>query len=206
MRMEDDVDAPDGVDLDGHVDMEMDCDDEEEEDEEEDDKDEENEEEKEEEEDEEDEDEDDGHEPRMIHLGELANASADDVDTIVDDQPLVSAEQGQEMRNHTSEPQSPAPAPWAHTLEPRPWPRTPETSLFGGLDFLWLVMLQQPRPAVPTPQPDEAARYTLDPDVGQQLLGESAGVDSLPYVPHPHVPLCDFLLPDVCLDGSVGEE
>jgi hypothetical protein len=70
-------------------------------------------------------------------------------------------------------------------------------------------------------QEAEAARNTLDVDVNQQLLIESAGGDSLSDVPLPDVPLLDVPLPDVSLpdvplpdvplpevrlDGSVGEE
>ena len=80
---------------------------------------------------------------------------------------------------------------------------------------------QKPRPAAPTLREAEAARNTSDVDVEQQLLGESAGGDSLPDVPHPDVPLPDIPLPDVPLpddalpdvplpearqDGSVGKE
>jgi len=123
MRMEDDVYAPDIVVLDSDVDMEWDGDDEEEEDEEEEDEEEEDEEEEDEEEEEEDEeedeDEDDGKEPRTIGQGEMVNTSADDVDTIVDNQPIMLPEQGQEMREHTSWLQHLAPAPWPQTLEPR---------------------------------------------------------------------------------------
>ena len=50
---------------------------------------------------EEDQDEDDGKEPQTIGQGEMVNTSADDVDTIIDDQPIVLPEQGQEMREHT---------------------------------------------------------------------------------------------------------
>jgi len=122
MRIEDDVDARDSVDLDGDVDMVRDGDDEEEEDEEEDDKDEEDEKEKEEEEDEEDEDEDedDGKEPRTIRQGEMVNSSADDVDTMVNDQRIVLPEQSQELRKHTPPPQPPAPAPRPQSPEPHP--------------------------------------------------------------------------------------
>jgi hypothetical protein len=76
--MEDDVDAPDSVDLDGEVDMEWHGDDDEEEDGEEEDK------EKEGEEKVEEAEEDDGKEPRTIGQGELVHTSADDVDTMVD--------------------------------------------------------------------------------------------------------------------------
>ena len=99
MRMEHDVDAPDGVDSDGDADMVTDGDDEEEEDEQEED------------EEEEDEDKDDGNEPQTIGRGEMVNTSADNVDTMVDDQPIVLPEHGQEMREHTARPQHPVPTP-----------------------------------------------------------------------------------------------
>jgi len=59
---------------------------------------------KEDEEEEEDEDEDDGKEPRTIGQGEMVNTSADNVDTMVDNQPIMRPEQGQEMREHTPRP------------------------------------------------------------------------------------------------------
>jgi len=78
------------------------------------------------------------------------------------------------------------------------------------------VTPQKPRPAAPTLRESEAAGNTSDVDVDLQLLGESAGGDSLPDVPLPDVPLPDVILPDVplpdvplpeaCPDGSVGEE
>jgi hypothetical protein len=106
--MEDDVDAVEGVDFDGDFDMERDSDDEEEDDEVGDD------------EEEEDKDEDDGKKPRTIGQGEMVNSSADDVDTTVDDPPMVLPEQGQGMCKHTPQPQPPAPAPWPQTLELHP--------------------------------------------------------------------------------------
>jgi hypothetical protein len=84
MRMEDDVDAPDGVDLDSDVDMQRDGDDEEKEDEEEEDK---VEEDKEEEEDEDDE-EHDGKDPRTISQRVMVHTPADYIDRIVDDQQI----------------------------------------------------------------------------------------------------------------------
>jgi hypothetical protein len=69
---------------------------------------------------EEDKDEDDGKEPRTIGEGEMVNTSADDVDTMVDDRPIMLPEQGQEMREHTPRPQPPAPAPQLQTPEPLP--------------------------------------------------------------------------------------
>ena len=199
MRMEDDVDAPDGVDLDGDVDMKRDGDDEEEQDEEEkDDKKEDEEEEEEEvvvdEDEEEDRDEDDDKEPQTIGKGEMVNTSADDVDTMVDDEPIVLPEQGQEMRKHT---------PWPQPLAPAPWPQTPKTHPLSGLEHLGIVTPQKPRLAVPTLREAEAAGNTsdvdVDVDVDQQLLIELAGGDSLPDVPLPDVPLPDIPLPDIPL-------
>jgi hypothetical protein len=163
--MEDDVDAPDGFDLDGDVDMEWDGDDAE--DEEEDD-------EKEEDEKEEevvDEDEDNGKEPWTIGQGEMVNTSEDDADTMVDDQPTVLPEQGQEMRKQTPWPQPLALTPRPQTPESRPRPRTPETHSLSGLEFLGLVTPPKPRPAAPTLREAEAAGNISDVDVEQQLLG-----------------------------------
>jgi len=78
------------------------------------------------------------------------------------------------------------------------------------------VTPQKRRPAAPTLREAEAAGNTSDVDLEQQLLGESAGGDSLPDVPFPDVPLPDVPLRDVplphvpvaeaCPDGSVVEE
>jgi len=196
MCMEDDVDAPDGVDLDGDVDMERDGDDDEQKDEE---KEDEEVVEEEDEDEEEDQDEDDGKERRTLGQAEMVTKSAEDIDNMVDDQPIVLPEQGQEMREHTPRPQPPAPAPRPQTPEPHPQPRTPETHPLSGLEHLGLVTPQKPRPAVPTLREAGAAGNTLDVDVDvdvdQQPLMESAGGDSLPDVP----------LPEARPDGSVGE-
>jgi hypothetical protein len=80
---------------------------------------------------------------------EMVNPSADDTDTIVYDLPTKLREQGQEMREHTPQPQYPAIAPRPHTPERRPRQRTLETPILRGLEFLGLVMLQKPRPAAP---------------------------------------------------------
>jgi hypothetical protein len=149
----------------------------------------------------------------------MVNTSADDVDTMVDDQPIVLPEQGQEMSE--PRPQRPAPAPRPQTPEPRPRQRTPETHPLSGLQHLGIVTPRKRRPAVPTFQEAEAAGNTTDVDVNQQLLIESAGGHCLSDVPLPHVPLQDVPLPDIPLpdvplpdvpvpevrpDGSVGEE
>jgi len=111
------------VDSAGDVDIERDSDVEDEEDDDEKDEKEEEmvdegEEEKNEDEDEDvDEDEDNGKEPWMIGQGEMVNSSADDVDTMVDDQPTVLHEQGQEICKHT---------PWPQPLVPALWPQSPE--------------------------------------------------------------------------------
>jgi hypothetical protein len=103
------------------------------------------------------------------------------------------------MRKHTPPPQPPVPAPQPQTTEPSPQPRTPETYTLSGLDFLRLVTPQKPRPAAPTLREAEAAGNTSHVDVEQQLLGQSAGGNSLPDVPLPDVPLLDVPLPDVPL-------
>jgi len=193
MRMEDDVDAPYGVDLDSNLDMDRDGDDEEDNEEKEDSAGE--------DEEEEDEDEDDGKEPQTIGQGEKVNTSADIVDTMVDDQPMVFPEQGKEMREYTPWPHPLAPATQPQTLEPRAWPRTAEADPLSGLEILGLVTPQKPRPAVPTLREADAARYPSEVDVDQQRLSESADGDSL----------CDVLLPKVHWpyahpDFSVGME
>jgi hypothetical protein len=204
LRMKDDVDAPEGVDVDGDVHMQRDGGNEEAEDkeEEEEDKVKEDEEEKV----DEDEYEDDSKEPRTIRQGEMVNTSADDVDTIVVNQPIVCPEQGQEMRDDTSRPHPPAHAPQPHSLEPCSRPRTPETHPLNGLEHSGLEMPQKPRPAEPSLLEAEAAGTTSDVDVDQQVLGESACCDSLPDVPLPDIPLPDVALPEMGSDGPSGEE
>jgi hypothetical protein len=124
----------------------------------------------------------------------MVNTSADDVDSMLDDPPIVLPKQGQEMREHTPRPLPPAPAPrpQTHVLYPRP--RTLETHPLSGLEYLGFVMLQKPRPAVPTVQEAEAAGNTSDVDVDQLLLIELAGGGGLPDVPLPDVPLHERLL------------
>jgi hypothetical protein len=56
-------------------------------------------------------DEDDGKEPRTLGQGVMVNTSADDVDTMVESQPIVIPEQGEDMPKHTIWRQPPAPAP-----------------------------------------------------------------------------------------------
>jgi hypothetical protein len=165
--------------------MERDGDDDEEEDEQEQDEDmqDEVEVEDEDEDEEEDKNEDDGKEPRTIGHGEMVNTSGDDADTMVDDEPTVLPEQGQEMRKYTPWAQPPAPAPPPRTPEPHPRPRTPETHTLSGLEFLVLVTPQKPRPAVPTLREAEAAGNTLDVDVEQHLLSDSAGADISADIP-----------------------
>jgi len=97
----------------------------------------------------------------------MVNTLADDADTMVDDEPTVQPEQGQEMREHTPWPQPLAPHPPPQTLEPPPRPRTPETHTLSGLEFLGHVMPQKPRPAAPTLREAEAAGNPSDVDVEQ---------------------------------------
>jgi len=210
MHMENDMDGPDGIDLDSHVDMERDGDDKQQEDEEEDDEGEEDEEEEDEDE-EEYKDTDDGKEPWTIGQREMVNTSSDKVDTMVDNQPIMLPGQDQKVREHTPWPQPPEPAPQPQTPEPHPRPQTPETHPHSGLENFGHLTPQKPRLAVPTLREAETSRNTLDVDMDQQLISESAGGDSLPDVPLPDVPLPDVPLPDapahkVRQNGSVGKE
>jgi hypothetical protein len=148
INVEDDVDAPDSVDLDGHVVIELDCDDNEQEDQENADLEEVAEEDVNEEEDQ---DEDDGKEPRRNGQGDMVNTSADDFDAVVDDQPIMLPEQCQDMSEHTPRPQPPAAATLPDTLAPCPRPPCTETDPLSRLEHLELVTPQKPRPGVPTP-------------------------------------------------------
>jgi len=160
MLVEDEVDAPYGTDLDCNVDMERDCNDVEKEDEQEEDEHEEDEEkedeqeeemeeeeEEEEENEEEDEDEDDGKDPQTVGQREMVNALANDVGTMVEDQPMVLPDQGQEMCEHTQWPQLLGPAPYPQTAEPRRWPQTTETHTLGGRECSRLVTPQKTSPS-----------------------------------------------------------
>jgi len=108
MHMENNLDTPYSVDLDGEVDMEKDGDDEEKEDEEDED-----EEEQEDDNEAEDKNEDDGIEPQTIGQGEVVYTSADDVDTVVEEWLFVLHKGAQEMCQHTRRPHTPVPAPSA---------------------------------------------------------------------------------------------
>jgi hypothetical protein len=52
----------------------------------------------------------------MIRQGEMVNTSPHNVDTMVDKQPIVLSDQGQEVREHTTRPQPPGPAPSSKTF------------------------------------------------------------------------------------------
>jgi hypothetical protein len=108
MCMEDVVDTPEGIELRGDVDVDRDGDDQAEEDAQMEDK------------EEQDMDDDDGKNSRTIGQGEMVNISADHIDTMVDNQPIVLPKQGQEMCEHTPRLQPPAPASRPQTPEPRP--------------------------------------------------------------------------------------
>jgi hypothetical protein len=99
----------------------------------------------------------------------MVNTLPDDVDTMVDDQPIVLPEQRQEMREPRLQPAERA--PWPQSPEPRPRPHTSETQPLSGLEYLWLAMPQKPRPAVPTLRDAEVAGNTADVDVNQLLRG-----------------------------------
>jgi hypothetical protein len=115
--MEDDVDEADGVDLGGVVDMQKDGNDDEGEYEAQADK---EEVEEEDEDEEEDQDEDDSKEPRTLGQGEIVHTSADDVDILVNDEPVVVPDQAQQMRAHTPLPQPQVRAPHPQTFESCP--------------------------------------------------------------------------------------
>jgi hypothetical protein len=202
MCTQDDVDTPDSVNLGGDVDMEWDSDDAEEKDEE-----------KEDEDKEENKDEDEGKKPPTIGQGKMPNTVADDVDTMVDNQPIVLPEQGQEISEHTPQPQPPAPTPRPQTTEPRPPLQNLETYPFSGLEHMVVVTPQKPHLAVPTLQENKTAGNTsdVDMDVDLQLLSKLPGDDILhevpsPDFPFPHVPLLDSPPPAACPVGSVGKE
>jgi hypothetical protein len=148
---------------------------------------------------EEDKDEDDCKQSRTIAQGEMVNTSADDADTMVDNEPTLRPEQCQEMREHTTWPQ---PLPYAlqpQIPEPSSRPRTPETHTLSQLEFLEHVMPLKYLPAAPTRRHAEAAENTLDVDVDLQLIGELADCDWIPDVPLLDVPLLDVPLRDVPL-------
>jgi len=163
MRMEDDMDAPCGVDLVCDEGLTRDSDDFEEEVEDIEDEAVEEEEEKE----EEDENVNDGKEPRTIGQGEIVTTSADNVDAMIVNQPIMIPEQGQEMEKHTPGPQLPEPAPWPETPQPCPPPQTPEIHPLTWLESFGLVMAQICCAGLPAPQGSEGARITLDVNVNQ---------------------------------------
>jgi len=188
IRMEDDVCAPNDIDLDSDVDIIWDGKDEVEENDQ-----------GEEDEEEEDEDEDDGKEARTIGQRDIIYTLADNVDTIVDNQPIVLPEQGQKMHKHTPHPHPPAPAPRPQTLQLHPQQQTPATHLLSGCVYLRLLIRRKPRPAVTTLEEAVAAGSTVHVDVDQELLIESAGGEILSDVPGAVLLICDVPLPDITL-------
>jgi hypothetical protein len=123
---------------------------------------------------------------------------ADNIDTIVDDEPNMLPEPGLVMGESTPRPERPVPAPRPHTPEPLPQPRTPETFPITGLEYLGLRKPQKLRPAAPTLREAEAMENTLDVDGEHQQLGESAGGHRL----H-DIALLDVPLPETRPDDSV---
>jgi hypothetical protein len=71
---------------------------------------------------EEDEEQDGGKEHQIIGQGEMIITSADDRDTMGDNQPILLPGQGQEVCEHTPKPQPPAPGPKPETPDPYPLP------------------------------------------------------------------------------------
>jgi hypothetical protein len=80
----------------------------------------------------------------------MVNTSADDVDTMVDNQPIVLPEQGQEIREHTPPPHAPAHATRPPTLYTLAQPGTPETHPRIVLEHLGLMKQVKPLTVVPT--------------------------------------------------------
>jgi hypothetical protein len=199
MGMEDDMDTPDGVDLDGDVDMDRAGEDEEDDDGE----DEKVEEKVDEDEDEnKDEDENNGKELWTIGQGEMVNTSANDPDTMIDDQPTVLPDHGQKMCEYTPWLQTPAPDTRPHTPEPRPRPQPLDPHTLSWLEFLGLLTSEKPRTVASTLREADTAGNTSDHYVEQQLLDESVGGESLPDCPVPDVPVPDVRLPDVPLSDA----
>jgi hypothetical protein len=136
----------------------------------------------------------------MIGQEDMVKMSAGDVATLVDDQPLAIPEQGQGIREHTTRSQPLAPGELRQSLETRPRPRTPETNPLSGLEHLGYVTPQKHHHTVPTHPEDEAAGNCFNVDLDQQLLGGSAGGDSVP-----DVPLHNANLLEAHPDRAVGE-
>jgi hypothetical protein len=80
----------------------------------------------------------------------MVNTSADNVDTMVHNQPIVLREQCHEMREHTPLPKPPALAAQRTTLAPRPRPKTLQAHPLSGWVDVGLVTLQNSRPALPS--------------------------------------------------------
>jgi hypothetical protein len=97
----------------------------------------------------------------------MLNTLADNVDTMVDYQPIVLPVHGQVIRKHIPYPQPPAPAPRAENPERRPRPCTAETPPLIGLGDLGLVTPEKPCLAVTCLHKAEAAGNTSDVDVDQ---------------------------------------
>jgi hypothetical protein len=70
---------------------------------------------------------------------EMINTSADDTDTMVDDQPSALPKHAQEMLENTPWVQALAPTAQPETPEPHTRQQTPETHTPSGLEFLGLV-------------------------------------------------------------------
>jgi hypothetical protein len=138
-------------------------------------------------------------------MGEMVNPSADDVYPLVDKGPSVLPDQGQEMHEHTPQPEAPVPTPWPEALEPCPGQQPPATHPLSRLHLLGLVMPQKPHTVVTTqgeagvPRMSSAVDRELDRE--QQLLPKFPGGDRLP-----DTAFRGIHLPDVASDCLVGNE
>jgi hypothetical protein len=124
---------------------------------------------------EEDKDEDDRKEPRMIAHGKMINTSADITDTMVDDEPAVLPQHGQQIGEHTAQPQPPLPAARSQTPEPPPRPLSPETNTCCGMEVLGLLTPGKPRPAGLTQGEAEAVGNISDVNVNQRVAWNIGG-------------------------------
>jgi len=142
----------------------------------------------------------------MIGQGETVSTTADDVDTMVDGEPILPSYHAQEMPENTPRPHPLVSAPQQHTPETCPGPWTPETDLLSVLEGLGLVIMQKPCLAALTVRDAEAAGNTSDVDVYQRQVGGSACSYSLSYAPLPDVPLSNMPHREAHPDALVGEK
>ena len=102
---------------------------------------------------------------------EMVNSSADDANTIVDDEQTMLPEQGQEKCDHIRQLQLPAHTLRLKTPEPPTRPPTPQTHTLSGRVFLEVMTPYTYHPAAQSLREAEAAGNSLDFNVQQQIHG-----------------------------------